>query len=29
MLAAQALVEDMQLVTNDPAFSGFGVKTIW
>jgi PIN domain nuclease of toxin-antitoxin system len=29
MLAAQALVEDMRLVTNDPAFAGFGVKAIW
>ncbi len=29
MLAAQALAEDVPLVTNDPVFSGFGVKTIW
>ncbi len=29
MLAAQALVEDVPLVTNDPVFSGFGVKAIW
>lgn len=29
MLAAQALIEDVLLVTNDPAFAGFGVKVIW
>ncbi len=29
MLAAQALVDDVPLVTNDPAFAGFGVKLIW
>ncbi len=28
MLAAQALIEDVPLVTNDPAFAGFGVKVI-
>ena len=29
MLAAQALIEDVPLVTNDVAFAGFGVKLIW
>jgi PIN domain nuclease of toxin-antitoxin system len=29
MLAAQALVEDAPLVTNDPAFAGLGVRTVW
>jgi len=29
MLAAQAIVEDVPLVTNDPAFTGFDVKVIW
>jgi PIN domain nuclease of toxin-antitoxin system len=29
MLAAQALVEGIPLVTNDPAFAGFGVNTMW
>jgi PIN domain nuclease of toxin-antitoxin system len=29
MLAAQALVEDVPLVTNDPAFAGFGVNVLW
>ncbi len=29
MLAAQALVEAVPIVTNDPAFAGFGVKVIW
>ncbi|MGO8951967.1 MAG: type II toxin-antitoxin system VapC family toxin [Rhodomicrobium sp.] len=29
MLAAQALVEEVPLVTNDPAFAGFGVRAIW
>jgi PIN domain nuclease of toxin-antitoxin system len=29
MLAAQALIEDVPIVTNDPAFAGFGVKVIW
>lgn len=29
MLAAQALIEDMPIVTNDAAFAGFGVKVIW
>ena len=29
MLAAQALIEDVPLVTSDPVFSGFGVKAIW
>lgn len=29
MLAAQALVEGVPLVTNDPAFSGFGVAVVW
>ena len=29
MLAAQALVEGLPLVTNDPAFAVFGVTAIW
>jgi len=29
MLAAQALVESVPLVTNDPAFAGFGVQVVW
>jgi PIN domain nuclease of toxin-antitoxin system len=29
MLAAQALIEDVPIVTNDAAFAGFGVKVIW
>ena len=29
MLAAQALIEEMPLVTNDVALAGFGVKVIW
>jgi PIN domain nuclease of toxin-antitoxin system len=29
MLAAQALIEDVALVTNDPAFGAFGVKVVW
>ena len=29
MLAAQALMEDLPLVTNDPAFAGFTVQTWW
>ncbi len=29
MLAAQALIEDVALVTNDPAFQAFGVKVVW
>ena len=29
MLAAQAIVEDVQLVTNDSAFAGFGVRVLW
>jgi PIN domain nuclease of toxin-antitoxin system len=29
MLAAQALIEGVPLVTNDPAFTGFGVKVLW
>ena len=29
MLAAQALIEDVPIVTNDTAFAGFGVKLIW
>ena len=29
MLAAQALIEDVPLATNDAAFAGFGVKVIW
>ena len=29
MLAAQALLEDLVLVTNDPALPTFGVKTLW
>ena len=29
MLAAQALVEDVPIVTNDTAFAGFGVKMVW
>ena len=29
MLAAQALIEDVPIVTNDSAFAGFGVKVIW
>jgi PIN domain nuclease of toxin-antitoxin system len=29
MLAAQALVEDVPLVTSDSAFAAFGVKVVW
>ena len=29
MLAAQAITEDMPLVTADPAFRGFDVKVLW
>ncbi len=29
MLAAQAIVEDMPLLTADPAFSDFDVKVLW
>ena len=29
MLSAQALIEDVPIVTNDAAFAGFGVKVIW
>ena len=29
MLAAQALIEGVPIVTNDPAFAGFGLKVIW
>ena len=29
IFAAQALLEDMALVTSDPAFPGFGVKVLW
>ena len=29
LLAAQSLIEDMPIVTNDPAFRAFGVETLW
>ena len=29
MLAAQALIEDIPIVTNDVAIGGFGVKVLW
>jgi PIN domain nuclease of toxin-antitoxin system len=29
MLAAQALIEGIPLVTNDAAFAGFGVQVVW
>ena len=29
MIAAQALIENVAVVTNDAAFPGFGVKVIW
>ena len=29
MLAAQSLMEDVPIVTNDAEFAGFGAKTIW
>jgi PIN domain nuclease of toxin-antitoxin system len=29
ILAAQALLQDLPLVTNDPAFPAFGVKVLW
>jgi PIN domain nuclease of toxin-antitoxin system len=29
MLAAQALIEDAQLVTNDAALDAFGVRCVW
>lgn len=29
MLAAQSLLENMSLITNDPAFTEFHVKTFW
>ena len=29
ILAAQALIDDMPIITNDAAFSGFGVKVVW
>ncbi len=28
-LAAQALVEDLTLITNDPEMRGFGITTLW
>ena len=28
-LSAQALLENMTLVTTDPAFAQFGVKVLW
>ena len=28
-LAAQAMIEDVPIITNDAAFAGFGVKVIW
>jgi PIN domain nuclease of toxin-antitoxin system len=29
MLAAQSIIEQIPLVTNDAAFAGFGVETMW
>ena len=29
MLAAQALIENVPIITNDAAFAGFGVKVVW
>lgn len=29
MLAAQALIEDAILVTNDGALDAFGIRTLW
>lgn len=29
MLAAQSVIEDVPLVTRDPAFEGFGIRTVW
>ena len=29
MLAAQALIEDVTIITNDAAFVAFGVKVVW
>lgn len=29
ILAAQALLEDLVLITDDPAFPSFGVKVLW
>jgi PIN domain nuclease of toxin-antitoxin system len=29
MLAAQAIIEDMGLVTADPAMAGFGARLVW
>ena len=29
MLAAQALIEDMGLVTADPALAGLGARVVW
>ena len=29
MLAAQALIENLSIVTNDPAFVGLEVKMVW
>jgi PIN domain nuclease of toxin-antitoxin system len=29
VLAAQALIENLPLVSNDAAFAGFGVKMLW
>lgn len=29
LIAAQALLEDMIVVTCDPAFAGFGCRTLW
>ena len=29
MLAAQALIEDLQIVTNDPAIEALGVRVVW
>jgi PIN domain nuclease of toxin-antitoxin system len=29
MLAAQAQIEDLPIVSNDPVFTGFGIERIW
>ena len=29
MLAAQALIEGVPIVSNDAAFAGFGVQVVW
>ena len=29
MLAAQAIIEDIPIVTNDAALAGFGAKVVW